>query len=203
MTAAELRSGQLLPPAWKPSQEVGWWAMALVCAGEAALFAYFIAGYFYLGVSNPAWPPAGVGLPKLGKPLIMTALLVSSSIVLVLAEQRRQRGSRTGYRAGMAATISLGVGFLVLQGLEYHEKLRTMGPTSNAYASLFYTITGFHGAHVAFGLLLLLYTLLRDGLGRIDPERPIVVKVTSLYWHFVDAVWLVILTSLYLLPRFM
>jgi len=96
----------------------------------------------------------------------------------------------------------LGVGFLVLQTLEYGEKLRTMSPMSNAYASTFYTITGFHGAHVAFGLLLLLYTLLRDSLGRIEPERPIVVKVSSLYWHFVDVVWLAILTSLYLSPRF-
>jgi heme/copper-type cytochrome/quinol oxidase subunit 3 len=202
MTAAELRSDHLLPEAWKPSQEVGWWAMALVCASEAALFAYFIAGYFYLGVSNPAWPPAGIELPKLEKPLLMTALLISSSIVLLLAEKQREHGKRVVYRAGMAVTVLLGIGFLVLQGLEYHEKLRTMSPTSGAYASVFYTITGFHGAHVAFGLLLLLYTLLRDVLGRIDPERPIPVKVASLYWHFVDGVWLVILASLYLSPRF-
>ena len=60
MTTAELRSDHLLPPAWKPSQEVGWWAMALVCMSEAALFAYFLVGYFYLGVENPAWPPAGI-----------------------------------------------------------------------------------------------------------------------------------------------
>lgn len=202
MTTAQLRPEHLLPPAWKPSQEVGWWAMALVCASEAALFAYFIVGYFYLGVSNPAWPPAGIELPKLEKPLIMTVLLVSSSIVLIVAERQREHGKRGLYRALTAVTVLLGAGFLVLQGFEYHEKLRTMTPMSNAYASTFYTITGFHGAHVGFGLLLLLYTLLRDAFGRIDPERPIVVKVTSLYWHFVDAVWLVILTSLYLSPHF-
>jgi cytochrome c oxidase subunit III len=202
MTAAELRAEHLLPPGWKPSQEVGWWAMVLVCASEAALFAYFIAAYFYLGVSNPSWPPAGFELPKLEKPLIMTLLLVSSSVVLIIAEKQRERGARAAYRLGTIATVLLGVGFLALQTLEYREKLRTMAPTSNAYASTFYTITGFHGAHVAFGLLLLLYTLLRDSLGRIEPERPIVVKVSSLYWHFVDVVWLVILTSLYLSPRF-
>jgi heme/copper-type cytochrome/quinol oxidase subunit 3 len=201
MTAAELRSDHLLPPAWKPSQEVGWWAMALVCASEAALFAYFIVSYFYLGVSNPAWPPAGVELPKLEKPLIMTAMLVSSSIVLILAEKQREHGKRAIYRTGMVVTVLLGLGFLAIQAGEYHEKVKSLGPTSNAYASLFYTITGFHGAHVAFGLLLLLFTLLRDVRGRIDPERPIPVKVASLYWHFVDAVWLVILTTLYLSPR--
>ena len=202
MTAAELRSDHLLPPAWKPSHEVGWWAMVLVCATEAALFAYFIAAYFYLAVSNPAWPPAGFELPKLEKPLIMTLLLVSSSVVLFIAERLREHGRRAAYRVGTGVTVLLGVGFLALQTLEYREKLRTMSPMSNAYASTFYTITGFHGAHVAFGLLLLLYTLLRDSLGRIEPERPIVVKVSSLYWHFVDVVWLAILTSLYLSPRF-
>ena len=201
MTTAELRADHLLPEGWKPSQEVGWWAMMLVCASEAALFAYFIVSYFYLGVVNPAWPPAGTELPKLEKPLIMTALLVSSSIVLYLVEKQRERGKRAAYRAGMVVTVLLGLGFLGLQVTEYQEKVKTMGPTTHAYASLFYTITGFHGAHVAFGLLLLLFTLLRDVRGRIDPERPIPVKVTSLYWHFVDAVWLVILTTLYLSPR--
>jgi len=201
MTAAELRSDHLLPPAWRPSQEVGWWAMALVCMSEAALFAYFIVSYFYLGVANPAWPPAGIENPKLGIPLIMTAVLLSSSVVLILAEKQRERGKPAGYRVGVALTVVLGFTFLALQTTEYREKLRSMGPTEHAYASLFYTITGFHGAHVAFGLLLLLYTLLRDVSGRIDPGRPIAAKVSSLYWHFVDAVWLAILASLYLSPR--
>jgi heme/copper-type cytochrome/quinol oxidase subunit 3 len=201
MTAAELRSDHLLPPAWKPSQEVGWWAMALLCLTEAALFACFLVAYFYLGAENPAWPPAGIENPKLQIPLIMTGLLLSSSIVLIVAEKQREHGRRAVYRAGTVLTLLLGLGFLTLQVTEYREKLRSMGPSEHAYASLFYTITGFHGAHVAFGLLLLAYTLLRDGFGRIDPERPIVVKVSSLYWHFVDAVWLVILMSLYISPR--
>ena len=81
-------------------QEVGWWAMVLVCATEAALFAYFIAAYFYLGVSNPSWPPAGVEQPKLEKPLIMTLLLVSSSVVLIVAEKQREHGRRAAYRIG-------------------------------------------------------------------------------------------------------
>jgi len=201
MTTAELRADHLLPPGWKPSQEVGWWAMALVCMTEAALFAYFLVGYFYLGVENPAWPPAGIEKPKLEIPLIMTGLLLSSSVVLVVAEKQREHGKRALYRLGLIVTVLLGAGFLALQATEYQEKLRSMGPSEHAYASLFYTITGFHGAHVAFGLLLLLYTLLRDSAGWIDPERPIVVKVSSLYWHFVDGVWLVILMALYLSPR--
>ena len=121
MTATELRSEHLLPPGWKPSQEVGWWAMALLCASEAALFAYFIAAYFYLGVSNPSWPPAGIELPKLEKPLIMTLLLVSSSVVLIIAEKQREHGRRAAYRIGTVVTVLLGAGFLTLQTLEYQE----------------------------------------------------------------------------------
>jgi heme/copper-type cytochrome/quinol oxidase subunit 3 len=175
--------------------------MVLLCASEAALFAYFIVSYFYLGAANPAWPPAGTELPKLQLPLIMTALLLSSSVVLIVAERQRERGNRAAYRAGLALTMILGIGFLSMQAMEYREKLQHFKPTSNAYASTFFTITGFHGAHVAFGVLLLLLTLFRDLLGRIDPDRPVAVKVSSLYWHFVDLVWLVILTSLYLSPR--
>lgn len=202
MTSIELRSDHLLPPQWKPSQEVGWWGMVLVCLTEASLFAYFIVSYFYLDVKNPAWPPAGTEDPSLKLPLIMTAVLLSSSGVLLFAEKRREHGSRGVYRAATMVTVLLGLAFLALQVKEYSDKLHRFTPQSNAYASVFYTITSFHGAHVAFGLLLLLYTLLRDVFGKIDPERPILIKVTSLYWHFVDGVWLVILTSLYLSPHF-
>jgi cytochrome c oxidase subunit 3/cytochrome c oxidase subunit I+III len=77
---------RLLPPGRVAHQEVGYWAMVLFCLTEASLFAYLLTSYFYLGVTNPAWPPAGEELPKLSKPLIMTALLLASSLVLFLAE---------------------------------------------------------------------------------------------------------------------
>ena len=202
MTAIELRSDHLLPEARTPHQEVAWWAMVLFCMNEGALFAYFIASYFYVGLGNRFWPPMGIDRPALRLPLIMTALLLSSSVVLWLAERGRERGARLRYRLLTGLTLLLGLGFLYLQGREYREKLHHFTPQTHAYTSLFFTITGFHGAHVAFGLLLIAWALLRDLRGRVDPAKPLAITVTSLYWHFVDGVWLVILLSLYLSPRF-
>lgn len=201
MTAIELRDDHLLPPATPPHSQVGWWGMVLFLFNEATLFACLLAGYFFLGVSNTSWPPAGTEKPALRLPLMMTALLVSSSIVLVWAEKGFEHGKRIRYRVGTTITVLLGSGFLYLQVREYLEKLRHGGPTEHAYQSMFFTITGLHGTHVAFGLLFLLWALLRDLTGTVNPRYPLAIKNASLYWHFVDGVWLVILTSLYLSPR--
>ena len=201
MTAAEMRSDHMLPPANNPRAEVGWWGMVVFLLNEATLFACLIASYFYLGIENTSWPPAGMERPQLGLPLIMTLLLVSSSVVLVYADRSFERGQRVRYRAGMIVTVLLGLGFLLLQAREYQDKLQHMSPTQHAYPSVFFTITGLHGTHVAFGLLLLLWALLREVTGRLNTRHSLAIKNVSLYWHFVDGVWLVILTSLYLSPR--
>ena len=200
MTAAGVSESARAAPAPVPREAVGYWAMVLLCVTEAVLFAYLISSYFYLGVSNRSWPPAGAR-PSLTKPLIMTVFLVSSSVVLIFAARARERGARGRYALGTALTIALGAGFLVLQALEYRDYLRYMPPATGAYASTFFLITGFHGTHVALGLLLLLWTLLADSRGRLADKSPLAVKNSALYWHFVDAVWLVILTCLYLSPR--
>jgi heme/copper-type cytochrome/quinol oxidase subunit 3 len=100
-------------------------------------------------------------------------------------------------------TVILGAAFLLMQAREYHDKLRVLGPTDNAYGSLFYTITGLHGTHVAFGLLVLLWTLMRDVRGTIaaPQARSPAIRNASLYWHFVDGVWIAVFTTLYLTPR--
>jgi len=201
VTAPAYRDSRLLPPARIAHREVGYWAMVLFCITEAMLFAYLLSSYFYLGVSNAFWPPAGVERPTLEKPLFMTACLVSSSIVLFFSERARERGNKSRYLIGLVVTILLGLGFLVLMGLEYREKLQHMPPRAHAYASIFYLITGFHGSHVAFGLLMLCWTGFADLRGRLSVESPLAVKNSAFYWHFVDAVWIVILTCLYLSPR--
>jgi len=199
MTAA----GQARSPAPADSvyREVGYWAMVLFCCTEATLFAYLLSSYFYLGVSNTSWPPAGSIVPSLPKPLVMTVLLVSSSVVLVLAERARVTRGPRPYRLGVLVAIALGLGFLTLQVLEYRDKLPSMTPQSSAYASTFYLITGFHGSHVCLGMLILGWTLVADARGLLRGDPPVAVKNASLYWHFVDGVWLVILTCLYLSPR--
>lgn len=184
-----------------PRAGVGRWGMMVFLFNEATLFACLVSSYFYLALSDRVWPPRGVEAPTLRLPLIMTVALLSSSGVLVYAERAFERGDRRRYRAGVALTVILGAIFLGLQAKEYVTKLREIGPTQHAYASLFYTITGLHGTHVLFGLLVLLWAMGREVVGAATPERPLAIKNASLYWHFVDGVWLVILTSLYLSPR--
>ncbi len=102
---------------------------------------------------------------------------------------------------GVAATMVLGGAFLVLQGLEYSEKLATFTWTTNAYGSFFFTITGFHGFHVAVGLVMLGYTEVAALRGKFTRGRHERVRMVSVYWHFVDVVWVAVLTSLYLLAQ--
>jgi cytochrome c oxidase subunit III len=200
-SAIDGRDDHLLPPPSNPRAQVGWWGMVIFLLNEGALFASLIASYFYLGVENRFWPPAGTPKPALELPLIMTAVLLSSSVACYIAERAHEHGRPIKYRIGTLVTMLLGVMFLAIQAREYHDKLKHAGPTEHAYESIFFTITGLHGAHVAFGLLFLAWALLREWRGTAPPRYPLAIKNASIYWHFVDGVWLAILTSLYLSPR--
>lgn len=102
-------------------------------------------------------------------------------------------------RIGLLVTLVLGVVFLRIQLHEYQRNHFT--PQTDAYGSLFYTITGFHGAHVAVGLLMIAVIQIRAWLGHFGVRRHEAVSNVALYWHFVDIVWLAVFTSLYLSPR--
>jgi heme/copper-type cytochrome/quinol oxidase subunit 3 len=193
---------RLLPPPPTSTAEVGYWGMALFVATEATMFASLIASYLFLGTANPGWPPAGVERPKLVLPPIMTIVLLVSSATMYWGERGIKRGRQGTLRIGLGLTILLGLIFLAIQGVEYHDKLAKLTPDANAYAASFYTITSFHALHVMTGLLLLGYTELRALLGHFDGEQHLAVKNVGLYWHFVDVVWLAIFTTLYLSPRF-
>jgi cytochrome c oxidase subunit III len=202
MTATTMPDDRTLPPPPSSTADVGYWGMALFVATEATMFAMLIGSYLFLGTANPGWPPPGIERPKLILPPIMTVVLLLSSATMFWAEKGIKRGDRTQLRIGLSVTIVLGLGFLTIQGFEYADKLRKMKPWDHAYAASFYTITSFHALHVISGLLLLGYALLRALLGHFDGEQHLAVKNVGLYRHFVDAVWLVIFTTLYLSPRF-
>ncbi|MFC0005571.1 cytochrome c oxidase subunit 3 [Micromonospora siamensis] len=184
-------------------RSTGWWGMVMFVVTEATLFACLLGSYFYLRFQYAGpWPPGDIGKPKLLVPLVMTAVLLPSSLPVVWAEHGIRKGQRWRLRAGLAATLVLGVTFLALQANEYAEKLREFTMTTNAYGSLFYLITGFHGLHVLVGLTMigwLLAASLRGGsFGAHRHER---VRNAAIYWHFVDAVWAAILFTIYLSPR--
>jgi heme/copper-type cytochrome/quinol oxidase subunit 3 len=199
MTAAT--SDHLLEPAALPQHETGWWAMLCVCGTEAAFFAYLITAYVYTALDSPTWPPPSIAKPALRIPLIMTVALVSSSGAMLWAERGIRRGNIRQLRVGLLTAIALGLVFLGLFAVEYAGKVRQFLPQTHAYASLFYLITGVHGAHVCFGVLMIGYVLARSMRHQIHARRYAVVSTVGLYWHFVDVVWLVILTTLYLSPR--
>src|SRR6185503_15730397 len=147
-----------LPVGLQGRHSVAYWGMICVVATEASFFAYLLFSYFYLAaISTNPWPSAGA--PRLDLVAVNTLILLSSSAVLLWAEAGARRGREARLRMGLGLTIALGVLFLVLQGVEYGHKTFTL--RSDAYGSLFYTITGFHGAHVAVGLLMLAVVLVR------------------------------------------
>lgn len=179
----------------------GWWGMVLTLVTDVAAFAALLTAYFYIRfvTAGDDWPPGDIPEPKLMKAWIMTALLLTSSIPLVLADRGIKNGKRGRLVAGTSVTVLLGAAFLVVQYLEYTEKLtREFTPQTNAYGSLFFVITGFHGLHVIAGLLALLVVLAAGATGRITQRHHAIVRITGLYWHTVGAVWVLILASLYL-----
>jgi heme/copper-type cytochrome/quinol oxidase subunit 3 len=180
-----------------------WWGMVTLIATEATLLAVFIVSYFYLRWHTPGpWPPDGLKDPKLIRPAVMTVILVSSSFPVYWAERGIRQGRQLQLRIGLAITTLLGASFLGLQAWEYTEIARKeYTPHTDAYGSMFFTITGADGAHVAVGLLLLLWSQAMAWRGHYDIRRHQGVQLAALYWHFVAVAWLVIFPSVYLTPR--
>lgn len=197
--ATMLRSYAELPINPATRRNPGWWVMALVIATEAMLFAYLLFAYFYLGSMTVGEFPTG-GPPDLKLSLPNTIILLVSSGTMYWAERGIRAGSQFRLRLGMAMTFVLGVIFLVIQAIEYSHK--SFAPQTNAYGGLFFTITGFHGAHVLIGLLMNVVVQIWAWRGWFGVDRHLAVTNAAMYWHFVDAVWLVVFFSLYITPRF-
>jgi len=128
---------------------------------------------------------------------VNTAILVSSSFTLHWAEHSIKNGNRFGLRAGMLATFLLGCTFLFVQINEYIHI--GFSPQDFAQGSIFYGLTGLHGAHVFIGLTLLAMVVVRSFRGHFSPEEHRGVEVPGIYWHFVDVMWIVVYFTIYIL----
>jgi len=182
----------------------GWWGMWGLIATESLLFGSLLASYFYLRfrAGAGAWPPAGIHKPELILPLVMSAILWSSSIPVHIADQGIRRGRQAVARFGLLAGFLLGATFLGIQALvEYPKILKEFHPSTNAYGSMFFTITGFHGFHVVVGLLISLWAQMRAWQGAFDEHRHVTIQNFAMYWHFVDVVWVGVLFTVYLSPH--
>jgi cytochrome c oxidase subunit 3 len=170
--------------------------MLLFIASEVMLFGSFFTAYFFVRLHAKVWPPPGFERPVYVAG-INTIVLVSSSFTVHWALQSIKRGSRAGMQAGLLLTFLLGFTFLFTQALEYARI--GFAPRDNAFTTTFFCLTGLHGAHVMVGLTLLAMATTRAFRGHFSPEHHQGVEVPSIYWHFVDAMWIVVYTTVYVL----
>jgi len=181
--------------------------MLLFIGSEVMFFAGLFGAYFNTRATalalGQAWPPDGlehVILPTV-IPVVATVLLVLSSVTMQWGVWRIRRGDRTGMNRALMLTLFLGIVFLCLQVYDYFELVthEGFGINSGIYGSLFYTMTGFHGAHVFGGVIGILVVLLRGLAGQFSARHHIAVEAVSAYWHFVDIVWIGLFFTLYFL----
>ena len=177
--------------------------MLLFITSEVMFFAGLFAAYFNSRASAPEWPPAEfVGiLDPLSLVGVATVILVSSSFTCQLAIWAIRRGDRTGFIRNIAITLGLGITFLLMQAYDY-SLLFSEGMTLDAgpFGTTYFTLTGFHGAHVLGGVIMLSVVLYRGMAGQFSARHHDAVEATSLYWHFVDVVWIALFSTLYILP---
>jgi cytochrome c oxidase subunit 3 len=171
--------------------------MFLFIASEVMLFGSFFTAYFFVRVVNGfAWPPEGDHLPVFVAG-INSAILLTSSVTMHWALQSIKRGNRAGLQAGLVLTFLMGATFLGTQIAEYARI--GFAPRDNAFATIFFCLTGLHGAHVFVGLTLLLFATIRAFRGHFSAEHHHGVEIPGIYWHFVDVMWIVVYTTIYIL----
>jgi cytochrome c oxidase subunit III len=171
--------------------------MMLFIISEIMIFGAFFTAYFFIRVVGGAhWPARGTELPKLVA-AFNTAILLSSSGTIHYALESIKAGNRRGLKVGMVATFLLGLTFLFIQINEYAHI--GFSPQDQAQGSIFYGLTGLHGAHVTIGLILLAMVTIRSFRGHYSADAHRGMEVPGIYWHFVDVMWVIVFTTVYIL----
>jgi cytochrome c oxidase subunit 3 len=179
----------------------------LFLASEVMFFGGLFAAYFIARADAPEWPPeslltpeqiaAGVELKvEVALTAIATCILVLSSFTIQMGVFQIRKGNRTGLIWWLFISIVLGLTFLSIQMYDYSQLPFSSGDT--IYGTTFFTLTGFHGAHVAGGAIFMLIILVRAMGGQFSARNHEAVEACSMYWHFVDVVWIALFTTLYI-----
>ena len=176
--------------------------MLLFITSEVMFFSGLFAAYFATRAANLPWPPKPFAhiLDPLGPIMLATILLIASSFSCQFAVWSIRKGDRRGFIRNIGVTFVLGIIFLILQAFDYsilYGEGMTLG--SGPFGTTYYTLTGFHGAHVFGGVLMLGVILYRGMSGQFSAKHHDAVEAVSLYWHFVDVVWILLFSILYLL----
>ena len=171
--------------------------MLLFIISEVMLFGAFFTAYFFVRiVGNAEWPAEGTELPKVIAG-VNTAILISSSFTMHWALEGARNENRAALRVGILTTFLLGLTFLTVQVNEYVHV--GFSPADHAQGTIFYGLTGLHGAHVFVGLTLLSFATIRAFRGHFTAKEHRGVEVPGIYWHFVDVMWIVVYTTIYIL----
>ena len=175
--------------------------MKLVVGSEAVFFLALMMGFVYFAYF-PGFDPKSVALLDLTKTGAFTGLLLASSFTFWQAETSYRDGEISSLKGWLAATVALGIVFLIGQGMEYNHLIASQLLISKGtFATGFFTLTGFHGLHVFIGIVILSVVLYLAFLGDFDRPASSVISAVGIYWHFVDIVWVVVFTLVYVLPH--
>jgi cytochrome c oxidase subunit 3 len=182
------------------------YAMILFIASEVMFFAGWFWAFFDFSlfpstlteVVDGQWPPAGIEavIDPFDLPLLNTLILLCSGTTVTWAHHSLIHGDREGLKMGLWLTIILGLVFTAIQAYEYAHAPFPFG--QNTYGSAFYMATGFHGAHVIIGTIMLIVALVRAYKGHFTPRQHFGFEAAAWYWHFVDVVWLFLFLSVYI-----
>jgi cytochrome c oxidase subunit 3 len=174
-------------------------AMFSLIIGESALFTIFVVAYvYYIGRSTYGPTPQILDVPWFN-----TVCLLSSSITILFAEKAIERDRIRAFTAWWALTILLGIVFLAGTAIEWKRMIYTDGLSirTNLFGTTFYSLVGLHATHVIVGLTMLSLVMIFTLLGRVEQRHAERIQVLSLYWHFVDAVWVVVFTVVYIVGK--
>ena len=174
-------------------------AMFCLIIGESAIFTIFVVAYIYY-IGRSTYGPT----PKiLDVPIFNTVCLLSSSLTIMLAEREIDHGRMRSFTAWWALTMTLGIVFIAGTAAEWRDLIYNHGLTisTNLFGTTFYSLVGLHATHVIVGLVMLGLVLIFTLTGHVNQSHAERIQVLSLYWHFVDAVWVVVFTVVYIVGR--
>lgn len=177
------------------ARPAAWWGMVILIASESTLFGCFIGTYYYLRFRSPEWPPAGIPEPKLVVPLVMLAVLVSTTVPMRLAAKAATAGRLAATRVFIAIALVVQSGYFAYEIHDFTDQLGRFDITHNAYSSIYYTLLGAAHAHVALGILFNLW-LLGKLARRFTRYRVHAVQAIALYWYAVNILTIVVIGTL-------
>ena len=196
--AVEAEPGLVLPTQGAARNAPGWWALVMSLLVDGSLFASLVFSYFYLWLGTEAWPPAGIGIAGWPGALASLALLLACAASARYAARALRTDARQRAAAGWVVTAALGAGFVVAHAWAMSA---TGAPGAHAYASVAWTLAGFHGVHVLLAMLFAVFVAARLRRGLATAARPLEARVTAGLWRYTVAQGLLAWSVLHLFPR--